>query len=413
MTSPRLQIAVEGKEGLFIRSVPETSPLPVSDTHGHSTEDAVVNAMSHWGLPDFAFKGSSVALGSGVREVGDGLLITYPFAAVIQVKARHEISDDAEKETRWLNKHIGKANRQVAGTLRRLRSSTHSATNMRGVSISVLAEEHDWVGILIVEHDKIPEDYVPPALSQSGVVLTRSDWEFLWEQLQSTVEVLRYIHRMGTRPPIPLHEEPMRYYQAALLDENTEPEPLSPAWIEMGGTRVNGPLLPLAPAGRVVEHYVIRQIMEDLARAEMPEDLEPKQLLRVFSALDGISVSQRDQLGRDLMKNLWTDAVESWDPRLWSRTVRSPIPETPQIIFATTCHDYDEIIQRWLSLKVEFTHDVWLKSGTHSGSDLTIGILLSRCATPPKPFDVTLVSITTLKLLTDEDHELLKGGLLL
>lgn len=411
VTSPRLQIAIEGRDGLFIRSVSESTPLPDSDTHGHSAEVAVVKAMSHWGLPDFAFRGSTVALGSGVREVGDGLLITYPFAAVIQVKARKELSDDPEKEIRWLIKYIEKADRQVAGTLRRLRLASHAATNIRGVTIPVVANEHEWVGIVILEHDQIPDDFIPPRLSQNGIVLTRSDWEFLWQQLQSTVEVLRYIHRVGMRDPIPLNQEAVKYYQAAMLDEDTEPEPLSQAWIDMGGIRVNGPQLPLAPAGMVVEHYVIRQIMENLARAEMPEDLEPKRLLRAFSALDGISVSQRDQLGCDLMLNLWTDADDPRNPRLWSRTIRSPIPNTPQIIFATTSHDFDKFIQGWLSLKVEFTHDVWLKSGTYNCSNLTVGILLSRCATPPKPFDVTLVSMNTLELLTDEEHELVKKGL--
>ena len=408
MTSPRLQIAIEGKDGLFIRSISEPTPLPDSDTHGHSAEVAVVKAMSHWGLPDFAFRGATVALGSGVREIGDGLLITYPFAAVIQVKARKDVTDEPEKEIRWLIKYISKADRQVAGTLRRLHLASHSATNIRGVTIPILAQEHEWVGIVILEHDQIPDGFIPPRLSQSGIVLTRADWEFLWEQLQSTVEVLRYIHRVGMQEPIPLNEEAVRYYQAAKLDEDTEPEPLSRAWLELGGTRVSGPLLPLAPAGRVVEHYVIRQIMEDLARTEMPKDLEPKRMLRAFSALDGISVSHRDQLGGDLMLNLWTD---SEFPRFWSRTIRSLIPNTPQIIFATTSHEIDEITLGWLSLKVEFAHDVWLKSGTNGVSDLTVGIILSRCVTPPKPFDVTLVSMNSLELLTDDEHERIKNGL--
>ena len=54
MTRPRLELTINTKDGIFIRSIPESTPLPHADTHGHAAEAAVVNAMSTLGLPDFA-----------------------------------------------------------------------------------------------------------------------------------------------------------------------------------------------------------------------------------------------------------------------------------------------------------------------------------------------------------------------
>ena len=66
--------------------------------------------------------------------------------------------------------------------------------------------------------------------------------------------------------------------------------------------------------------------MEDLARAKMSGDLDPKKLLSAFSALDGISVSHCDQIGTDLLENLWAVADNPEDHQRWSRTILSPIP---------------------------------------------------------------------------------------
>ena len=406
MTPPRFELVINTRDGTFIRSVSESTPLPEAETHGYSVEAAVVNAMSSLGLPDFAFPSSTFTVGSGIRELGDGLLLTYPLAAVIQVKARHSVSQDSIREASWLSKHIGIANSQVDGTIRKLHSQVIPKVNMRGVEIPIVADEHEWLGIVIVEHDDIPEDFMPMELSQRGVVLTRADWEFLWEQLKSTVEVLKYIHRIAALPPIPLGKESERYYQLALLDDDTEPEPLPQAWIALGGTRVSGPLLPFAPAGQVVEHYVIRQIMEDLARGEMPDDLDPKKLLRAFSALDGISVSQRDQICRDLMQNLSAGANNSTDHRIWSRRMLSLLPGTPQIVLMTHNHIDDEVNKVLLSAKVELAHDDWLRSDVHNSSNLTVGILLTPSSSPPRPWDVTMVAVETSSLLSDQERAL-------
>ena len=406
MTRPRLELTINTKDGIFIRSIPEYTPLPHADTHGHAAEAAVVNAMSTLGLPDFAFPSSTFTLGSGIRELGDGMLLTYPLAAVIQVKARPNAGQDPSREARWLNKHIKEANSQVNGTLRKLRSQVIPKVNMRGAEIPIVASDHEWLGIVIVEHDDIPEDFTPIPLAQRGVVLTRADWEFLWEQLQSTVEVLRYIFRIGVSPPIPLGYESKRYYHVAELDDETEPEPLPAAWAALGGTRVNGPLLPLPPAGQVIEHYVIRQIMEDLARGDFPDDLEPKKLLRALSALDGINVPHRDQIGTDLMQSLAAGEDKPADHRIWSRRILSPLPGTPQIVLMTYNHIDDAFSKVLLSAKVELVHDDWLRSGVHNSSNLTVGILLTPTSSPPRPWDVTMAARDTLSLLSNEERAL-------
>ncbi len=404
MPEPRLELAINARDGIFIRSVPESNPLPSADTHGLAAEAAVVSEMSIHGLSDFAFPSSTIALGSGVRELGDGLLLTYPLAAIIQVKGRPTVSQDEERETRWLNKNIGAASRQADGTLRALQSGPITRTNMRGIDIPIAAENHEWLAIVIVEHGEIPDGYVPPPLNQRGIVLTRSDWEFLWQQLQSTVEVLKYIARVGNLPPIPLGEESVRYYQAALLDEETELEPLPDAWVGLGGRRVSGPLLPLAPAGQVVEHYVIRQIMEDLAVGDIPPDLDREKLLRAFCALDGISVSQRDQMGIDLLANVYAESDNPEEHRIWTRRILSPIPGTPQIVFMTYNHQIDDHGKVLLATRVELSHDDWLRSGVHNSSNLTVGVLLTPSSNPLRPWDVTMAALDTLVRLTNEER---------
>ena len=404
----RLELTINTRDGVFIRSVAESAPLPEAESHGLSVESAVVNAMSTFGLPDFAFPSSTFTLGSGNRELGDGILLTYPYAAVIQVKARLEVSENPERETSWLNKHIAKANRQVDGTLRKLRSEVIPKVNMRGMEILIDAYEHEWLGIVIVEHENIPEGFTPNRLNQKGIILTRADWEFLWEQLRSTVEVLKYIERIGQLPPIPLGQESVRYYQAASLDAETEPEPLPPEWVALGGTRMNGPSLPMAPAGQVIEHYVIRQIMEDLARGNIPTDLDANKLLRAYSALDGISVSQRDQMGSDLLAS-FSAGLENHDRhQIWSRIILSRIPDTPtpQVVLMAYNHTDEAFNLMLLTAKVELAHDNWLRSGVHNSHNLTVGILLTPSFTPPKPWDVMMVALETRSLLTDEERAL-------
>lgn len=408
MIRPRLELAINSRDGIFIRRVAEATQLPQATTHGFSVENSVINAMSTWGLPDFAFSSSTVALGSGIRELGDGLILTFPFAAVIQVKARREVGSDSEREVRWLLKQIEKATRQVSGTLRKLHSEPMKATNLRGTTIPIVAEEHLWLGVIIIEHSKIPEGFTPNLRTPGEIVLTRADWEFLWEQLQSTVEVLKYLSRILYLPPIPLGTESIRYYELALLDEETEPEPLPPAWIAMGGTRMNGPLLPLEPAGMVVEHYVVRQVMEDLALADIPDDLDPTRLLRAFSALDSINVSQRDKMGKDLLDNLWAISETPEIPKLWSRTIRSPIPNSPQIVLATSNLPQDDFTKYWMAARVELIHDNWLRSEIQTDSDLSVGVLLTPSLNPPRPWDVLMVVLNTRSLLSDEvrrEHE--------
>jgi hypothetical protein len=247
---------------------------------------------------------------------------------------------------------------------------------------------------------------MPHALTQRGVVLSRADWEFLWEQLQSTVEVLKYIHRIGELPPVPLGQESVRYYHVALLDEDTPMEPLPESWVALGGERVSGPLLPLAPAGQVVEHYVLRQIIEDLANSEFLSDIDLKKLLRAFSALDGINVSQRDQIGRDLLQNLEAGEAVPTDHRLWCRRILSPQSGTPQIVLMTF-NQIDEAVSKiLLTAKVELAHDDWLRSGVHNSSNLTVGILLTPSSSPPRPWDVTMVALDTLSLLSEEERAL-------
>lgn len=70
-----LTLIVETAAGILMRRVPNSSPLPPDREQGKAAEGAIQDAAALWGLPDFTYRGQVVRVGSGVRELGDGLLV--------------------------------------------------------------------------------------------------------------------------------------------------------------------------------------------------------------------------------------------------------------------------------------------------------------------------------------------------
>jgi hypothetical protein len=55
-------------------------------------------------------------------------------------------------------------------------------------------------------------------IGMPAIALTRRDWDFLFDQLRSTTAVLDYLFRAAAASPVPLGDEPARYYQLAAAD---------------------------------------------------------------------------------------------------------------------------------------------------------------------------------------------------
>jgi len=91
-------VMVETARGVLVREIPGASPLRSDIARGKAAEEATHDAAALWGLADFVHRPSVLHLGSGTRELGDGLLIVGSLGVVVQVKTRDAASDDEAKE---------------------------------------------------------------------------------------------------------------------------------------------------------------------------------------------------------------------------------------------------------------------------------------------------------------------------
>jgi hypothetical protein len=195
---------------------------------------------------------------------------------VLQVKSRSHPSGDSAREHRWVTKHVGKGLRQANGSIRVLAREPRRMTNARGRTIEVPSHQCRWVAVVIVDHGSIPDGIrvATDGEQNPSAVLSRRDWEFLWQQLKSTSAVAQYLERIAGET----HElgmEALRYYDLAQADQETARAPTSIQILGGPGFRMRSPLLPLAPAGvgEPTPHLLVRAILEDLANAitDVPE----------------------------------------------------------------------------------------------------------------------------------------------
>ena len=102
---------IETAKGVFVRRITPASVLPDDETAGAAAETATRNAAAIWGLPDFVFRPALRPRGSGVRELGDAILVVGDRAASIQVKARFKLSANTSRERAWLDKKVAEGAR--------------------------------------------------------------------------------------------------------------------------------------------------------------------------------------------------------------------------------------------------------------------------------------------------------------
>ncbi|PQZ92887.1 hypothetical protein CQ018_10430 [Arthrobacter sp. MYb227] len=386
-----LVLLVSTANEIFERRIPNATKLRASDTVGIAAERAVHEAVATWGLPDFVMKPQVERKGSGVREVGDGLLIAGDVGAIVQVKGRSVEASNPEKEARWINKNVEKAIKQVQGTYRRLQQSPIDLENGRGRLIQVDGSAVTWVGVVIIDHPQIPEQH---PLSSVGVpvpaiVLTRRDWEFLFEQLKSTSAVIQYLIRVGSSSKY-LGEEPHRYFDLASLDADAVPKN-SDSSVKVLGTVFSHPMLPMEPAGagHPVEFGLTRIICEDIAGIDSDQSTVERQA-QIFAAIDALPVTARVELGTLLHDELKREP-ESEGFRWRARTFLPPAPGGRQVSFIV-CSAYNELttdaLKAWLMLRHserKQTEDI--------ATAQSIAVLLTPRADYVRPWDTTLLVV--------------------
>jgi hypothetical protein len=245
---------------------------------------------------------------------------------VIQVKSRDAGGPtDQQRERNWVDKQVAKALRQAKGTLRLLRRQPVDLVNGRGRVVTVDGKRLNWTALIVIDHDDVPVNITPPAMAGStpAVVLLRRDWEFLFDQLQSTHAVVHYLTRCAGQPN-ELGHEVVRYYDLAQADADTPPSPLDYNFLGPSTFHWSSPLLPKVPPGLEdrAAYGMFHLMLEDLAAAARDQ---PAEVLNFIAAVDTVPVSQRASLGRLLLQQLQAGSEVDPDDLRWNfRRILSP-----------------------------------------------------------------------------------------
>lgn len=289
------------------REIPEASPPEPSVEVGIGVEWASLEAAAALGLPDFVFRPKVVQKGSGLREIGDGTLITDGRGIALQVKAREGATDNLQREASWLVKKAAEGLRQAHGTIRStLNDPDLTLTNLRDRTLQLPGDCIDWVPVVILDHPDPPHDIIPDREpDKHGLILLRRDWEFLWRQLRSVAAIVDYAHRVTNDDRIPLGTEASRYFDLADKDAHAEPELLEPWMSDIGDIwQISEPMLPREPVDTSDEvgHDVFHRILEDVAATDFTGDEQIR--VEVLALIDQVAATHRAELGRTLLRRI-------------------------------------------------------------------------------------------------------------
>jgi len=405
--SSELQLVIETESGeLFARRVAQATALARSDDDpdtGPAAEATVRSAAAFWGLPDFVLLPSVRRVGSGTREISDSLIVSENLGAVLQVKSRNDVSDDPEKERRWIAKAIRRAVGQGDGTIRYLKTATLVANNVRGRQVTLHGSTLSWLNVVIIDHDCVPFDVVSPAAAREPtVVLLRRDWEFLFEQLCSVKSVLDYIARVASKEsPPPLGNEAMRYYKLAAADAQAHPREPDPRVVR-NGTHLSTPLLPREPQGypSAPADLMYRILLEDIARSPIEAPINEWDRIAVLSRVDSLPVGIRRELGALLIEMLkYVMHVKDDEIRWRMRSYRwvDDFPHLGFVACSKLTEDTKEGFRRWVILR---HHELCNDAGSEVD---TVAVLLTPRHDGVRPWDTTMIAVSGWLTLEDDD----------
>lgn len=384
-----MNILVDTPDGQFVRQVLPASALAPDLDKGLAVEHATATAAAHWGMPDFVFGSVLKPKASGVREVGDVIVVHGKRGLLIEAKARSAAPGAAPKEESWARKAINRAQNQIQGTYRTLRTAPVEITNARGHLVTVGGNTTTWIGVILIDHPQTPEiEVILTDTSLPIVVLSRSDWEFLFDQLRSTRGVIDYLARVSDQPHR-VGREAVRYYSLAQADAVADPEEPEPSMLEHGGLHYSEAALPLEPMGSLdsVAHDLYRIMMEDVATSPASEDQRPF-LLEVLAALDSAPLKFRVDLGETLLS--WLESVKVGKPSLRSRTLRSK-PGKPMLIFSVSQAYSEERQAQFSNLVALRHHDQQALEGNEHLA--TVGIMLTPRSDGRRLWDTTMTAL--------------------
>ena len=378
-----ITIEVTTAQGTFLRAVRPASILPEGVERGPIAEDAIRGAAARFGLPDFVFHPATERRGAGTREIGDAIIVTGRRGLSLQVKARQQVTDDVDRERAWLERRAAEGSRQASGTIRRLRyPGTTRLENLRGDVIAIVGRDVEWTPVVVLDHPGVPD----VALGGDVVVLSRRDWEFLFQQLQSTVAVVDYLHRVGTLGPGQFNLEAVRYYELAQADAATTPAEVDPAFVAIGARNESAPMLPLPPAEPA---NLIRWILEDIAsvpRRDYSEE-QARGRLTMLAIIDSAPIGTREQMAKTILA--WFDQVQAAPPEAFWWRVRNYIYFGRMHLLIAVTGQANPIVAEAFGHLIRLRH---VERGERSANEAeltTVGVLLQPRREGRLPWDTT------------------------
>lgn len=388
------------------REIPEATPPEPSMPLGTGTELAALRAAARWGLPDFVFHPLTIPKGSGFREIGDGSLISGSRGITLQVKARDGATGNVEREASWLQRKTGEGLRQAYGTIRMLTEHDLTLTNLRDRDVAIRGDEIEWAPVVILDHPNPPAGVTPEREPElKGLILTRRDWEFLWEQLRSVSAVIEYAHRVADDDRIELGTEVARYYDLADRDQNATPTPMEPWMIAVGAAQISGPTLPRDPANTTdtAGHSVFRQILNDIAATDFGGDELVR--LEVLSLIDQSWVGHRAELGRTLLRRIDYCALAPADTLRAQHRITFVGGGALQLSFSVYSHFtgyHRQIFEAWVLHRPQ----TFLQRSGATGPDYpwTVAVLLTPRPEGDRLWDTTVLAANGAPAYDDETY---------
>jgi hypothetical protein len=399
-----LTLLVETAQGTMVRSIPGASPLRADARQGYAAEEATHNAAALWGMPDFTFRPKTTSVGSGRRELGDGVIVVGDLAVVVQVKSRGVLTSDPDKERRWLDKKATEGLRQANGTVRRLCVRPERLTNVRETTLEIDGNSRRWLSVVVLDHPQPPEGFTPAltVAKHPAVVVLRRDWEFLFDQLKSTYAVVQYFERVAGEE-LALGHEPVRYYDLARADAATSPSEF-PRDLLGPGVLTSAPLLPMAPAASddLRAHKVVRAMFEDIAVTRLTTSSEEDRL-RILAELDRLPVAQRVAIGRFMLEAMGKVSQHRGPGVVWQmRSARGEDGRT-HLGFGACSHPYNEDIKAGFTLWTQLRHhDVASVTGD-TDRLTTVAVLMTPRGDGRRPWDTSVSAVSGDLSFTESD----------
>lgn len=266
-----------------------------------SAEYAALNVASTFGLPDFVFPPVKIPKrGGGTKEpAGDGIILCGRRGILVQSK--HREGCPTSGDLGWLNSEITAAYRQGCGCLRKLPMSPIMLSNRRGRKFPIDGRGIDWTVVVVVDHPTIPDSYTPSFPYKWAkwpvLVLTRTEWDFLYRHLRSNYAVMDYVQK-ARRERRPVGETWIQYGEYVLQGLRSDvpwiagfrPDDVSQSF---PGDEVSRDSL--------AAHLMVRKMADVIATVDPSSDKEAWQYQTLLMTLDAIPVADRTVLGQHLL----------------------------------------------------------------------------------------------------------------